>query len=96
MKSECQLEKGIKSYYLKLASCHIHSYNRNIHPFAAKTFISINVAETSDCIIATETVTCIIATEKSNNITAAESTNDIFATEPQNLHNCNRRWHLDN
>ena len=62
------------------------------HIFAAETCTCINATETFKCIIAT--VTCIIARKRSSNISVAESTTNIIAIEPQNLHNCNRRWHL--
>ena len=61
-----------------------------------KLFTCINAAETSNCIIVIEAVTCVIATKRSTNIIAVESTTDIIAIKPQNLHNCNRRWHLHN
>ena len=64
------------------------------HIFAAETCTCINAAERFNCIIATETVTCIIATKRSTNISVPESSTNITAIEPQNLHNCNRRWHL--
>ena len=66
------------------------------HIFAAETFTYISVTETSNCIIATKTVTLITATKRSTNISVAESTTNIIAIEPQNLHNCNRLWHLQN
>ena len=80
---------------------HLHDCNRDshyiipikivTHIFAAKTFICISVAETSNSIIAIKTVTFITATKRSTNISTAESTTNINAIEPQNLHNCNRR-----
>ena len=66
------------------------------HIFAAEMFTCISVAETSNYIIATGTVIFITATKISTNISVAECTTSIIATEPQNLHNCNRRWHLYN
>ena len=66
------------------------------HIFAAETFTYVSVAETSNCIIATKTVTFMTATKRSTNISVAESTTNIIAIEPQNLHNCNRCWHLRN
>ena len=88
---------------------YLHDFNRDSHVFfprisikivtqifTAETFTCINTVETFNCIIATETVTCVIATERSTNIIREESTTNIIEIEPQNLYNCNRRWHLHN
>ena len=61
-----------------------------------KIVTHIFAAEISNCVIATETVTCIIATKRSTNIFVTKSTTNIIAIRLQNLHNCNRRWHLRN
>ena len=82
-------------YHAETPTCMI-SVNIVTDIFAAEIFICINSAETSNCIIATETFTCVIATKRSTNIIVVESTTNVFAIEPQNLHNCNRRWHLYN
>ena len=86
-----------RKYYLHDCNRDSHMYNFNkivTHIFPAET-TCIDAVETSNCIIATETVSCIIATKRSTNIIVAESTTNIIAIEPQNLHNCNRRWHLE-
>ena len=57
------------------------------HIFASEIFTNISVAESSNCIVATKTVISITITKRSTN---------IIAVEPQNLRNCNRRWHLYN
>ena len=41
--------------------------------YLLQPFISINAAETSNCIISTETVACITATEISTKITLGET-----------------------
>ena len=61
--------------------------------------------KTSTCIISMEivthifvakTFTCINVAEISNCVIATETVTYIIVTEPQNLHNCNRCWHLCN
>ena len=66
---------------------HICCRNFHLHKCCINAFNSV---------IAIETVTCLIGTKRFTNIIVVESTTCIIAMKPQNLHNCNRCWHLHN
>ena len=76
---------------------HVHNFKKTVtHIFAAEIFTCISAAETSNCTIATETDIFITATRRSTNVSVAEISTNIITIKPQNLHNCNRLWHLLN